>query len=62
MEVDDDAEDEEGGEQVRQVRQVRAVEGLSQRAHLVVSSRQQVEQRDYRPLELRSFTDKPFII
>lgn len=43
LEVDDNGEDEDRGEEVGEVRQVLAVEGLFERAHLVVSGRQQVE-------------------
>jgi len=52
LEVDDDAEDEDGSQQVGQVRQVLSVEGLLERAHLVVTGGQQMEQGDDRSLEL----------
>ena len=54
LEVDDHGEDDERGEQVHQVGQVLAVEGLPQRAHLVLPRGQEVEQRDDGALELRA--------
>ena len=52
LEVDDNGEDEHGGEQVGQIGQVLAIEGLLERAHLVVARGQQVEESDDGALEL----------
>ncbi len=52
LEVDDYGEHEHGGQQVGQVGQVLSVEGLLERADLVVSGGQQVEQGNDGALEL----------